>query len=48
MHEFREVNFSRKPYFSFAQLLFVVIEDVNTYLDLFVKFKGFDCCESDH
>ena len=35
---FREVHFSRKPHVSFAQFLFVVIEDDNTYLDGFVRF----------
>ena len=38
---FREAHFSRKPHFSFTQFLFVVIEDVNTYLDVFVRFRSF-------
>ena len=38
---FREVHFSRKVHFSFAQFFVVVIEDDNTYLDVFVRFKGF-------
>ena len=35
---YREVHFSQKPYFSFAQFFFVVIEDLNTYLDVLTNF----------
>ena len=37
----REVHFSRKPNFTFAQFFIVVIEYGNIYLDVFVRFKGF-------
>ena len=35
---FREVHFSRTLHVSFAQFFFVMIEDDNTYLDVFVRF----------
>ena len=35
---FREEHFSRILQFSFAQFFFVVIEVLNTYLDVFVRF----------
>ena len=38
---FRKVRFSRKAHFSFVQFVFVVIEDDNTDLEVFVRFKGF-------
>ena len=36
----RKVHFPRKHHFSFAQFFVVVIEDVNTYLDVFVRFRS--------
>ena len=38
---FKEVHFSRKKQLFFAQFSFIVIEDVNTYLTVFVRFAGF-------
>ena len=38
---FREVHFSRKPHSCFCSIFFVVIEDNNTYLDVFVRFASY-------
>ena len=37
---FRKMHFSQNPHF-FAQFSYAVIEDLNTYLDVFVRFRTF-------
>ena len=39
---FRKVHFSQNVHFPFTQFFLLVIEDLNTYLDVFVRLKGFE------
>ena len=39
---FRKMHFARKSLFFFLDFFFVMIEDVNRYLGVSVRFGGFD------